>query len=176
MSTINAENLEEPPLKQVINADKKGVDDVLEALGDHASILEEPLSAEEDRRILRMVDFRYVVPRPLRKLLPWATLLTSPSNCLLQSPAHPGYFVHAPVPRQVCHGIYCHPRPSNGLELGWTRLFVGQQYLLLWLPPGRNHIRAVDCLPAHRSIYFHDHVCSLIVFVFIVLRDFAYEP
>ena len=47
-------------MKNIVNADKKQADDVLEALGDHTSILEEQLLPQEDHRILRKIDLWYV--------------------------------------------------------------------------------------------------------------------
>lgn len=46
-------------MKSIVHADKKQVDDALAALGDHASILQEHLSPQEDRRILRRIDLWY---------------------------------------------------------------------------------------------------------------------
>lgn len=56
----NPIDIEPPPMKNIVNADKKQADDVLEALGDHASVLEEQLLPQEDRRILRKIDLWWV--------------------------------------------------------------------------------------------------------------------
>ena len=96
--------MEDTKTQTVIGTNMADADLALKELGE-TTLVREPLSAEEDRRILKNIDMWYVFQLALYiepKLL---------SVC--QPTASYDAFLLIPIPRQIGNGIHFNPRSSN---------------------------------------------------------------
>lgn len=95
--------MEDTKQQTVVGADSADVDLTLKELGETA-LLTEPLSAEDDQRILRKIDMWYIIKS--------CSINYNSLTFGQPAPSH-GSLISLPIPRQVCNGVHLNSWASN---------------------------------------------------------------